>query len=196
MAGIISLLGLIIAKEQKVSDFRQAWIDALRSEITSYLTQMNAIADLLEVSYQGHEDKLKALSAPYQRLNEAHFMITLRLNPKEKRSQDLLELMAEFQQCISEERNPNAFSNFKRIEQLFLSTAKDLLKSEWGRVKRGEPTFQFAKYLTTLCVFVLIAFIGIRAAAVAFGQDEAPPPAIGDSQQVPLVETQPQPKMP
>ena len=29
IAGLISLLGLIISKEQKVSDFRQAWIDAL-----------------------------------------------------------------------------------------------------------------------------------------------------------------------
>lgn len=123
-------------------------------------------------------------------------MITLRLNPKEKRSQKLLELMAEFQTCIAEENNPNSFSNFKRMEQFFLSESKDLLKCEWGRVKRGEPTFLFAKYLTTLCVLVLIVFIGIRASAVVFEQDEVPPPNIRDPQQAPLVETQPQPKTP
>ena len=39
IAGLVSLLSLIISKEQKVSEFRQAWIDALRAEISS-LTRM------------------------------------------------------------------------------------------------------------------------------------------------------------
>ena len=34
IAAIVSLLGLIISKEQKTSEFRQAWIDALRSDLT------------------------------------------------------------------------------------------------------------------------------------------------------------------
>jgi hypothetical protein len=33
IAGSIALLGLIISKEQKVSEFRQQWIDALRQDI-------------------------------------------------------------------------------------------------------------------------------------------------------------------
>lgn len=51
IAGIVSLLGLIISKEQKTSEFRQTWVDSLRSEITSYLTSFNAIADALLVTY-------------------------------------------------------------------------------------------------------------------------------------------------
>lgn len=33
IAAFVSFLGLIIGKEQKTSEFRQAWIDALRSEL-------------------------------------------------------------------------------------------------------------------------------------------------------------------
>src|SRR5947208_1351430 len=33
IAGAFSLLGLIISKEQKVSEFRQSWIDALRNDL-------------------------------------------------------------------------------------------------------------------------------------------------------------------
>lgn len=35
IAATVSLLGLIISKEQKTSEFRQAWIDALRSDLGS-----------------------------------------------------------------------------------------------------------------------------------------------------------------
>jgi hypothetical protein len=45
IAGTVSLLGLIISKEQKTSEFRHAWIDALRSDLTAFLTQINAIHD-------------------------------------------------------------------------------------------------------------------------------------------------------
>jgi hypothetical protein len=38
IAGLIALLGLIISKEQTISWFRQAWIDALREDIAAVIT--------------------------------------------------------------------------------------------------------------------------------------------------------------
>jgi len=43
ITGLISLLGLIISKEQKISDFRQAWIDNLRTELSLVITHAMAI---------------------------------------------------------------------------------------------------------------------------------------------------------
>jgi len=43
IAAIISLLGLIISKENKVSEFRQAWIDSLREEIAAVITHAHAV---------------------------------------------------------------------------------------------------------------------------------------------------------
>lgn len=65
IAGIISLLGLIISKEQKTSEFRQAWIDALRADLTAYLTQVNAINDATKVRYVDHAKKVEALRPLY-----------------------------------------------------------------------------------------------------------------------------------
>jgi predicted butyrate kinase (DUF1464 family) len=45
MAGIFSLFSLINNKEQKVSEFRQAWIDGLRHEVTTL------VASLYYISY-------------------------------------------------------------------------------------------------------------------------------------------------
>jgi len=43
IAAIVSLLGLIISKETKVSEFRQAWIDSLRAEIAAVITHAQAL---------------------------------------------------------------------------------------------------------------------------------------------------------
>ena len=43
VAGAFSLLGLTVAKENKVSEFRQAWIDALREDIAEFVAQAQSI---------------------------------------------------------------------------------------------------------------------------------------------------------
>jgi len=37
IAGLISVVALTLTKEQKTSEFRQAWIDGLRSDLADYL---------------------------------------------------------------------------------------------------------------------------------------------------------------
>lgn len=103
IAGVVSLLGLIISKEQKTSEFRQAWVDALRSEITAYLTSFNAIADAVGVTYKDQAEKVKALAPLYSQLNQASFAITLRVNPDENRSKAVLACMKRFQQLTADD---------------------------------------------------------------------------------------------
>ncbi|WP_377296446.1 hypothetical protein [Rhizobium sp. SGZ-381] len=153
----ISLIGLIVAKEQKVSDFRQAWIDSLRSEVTLYLTSMNAIVDATYLPYKDQVEKVKSLSPLYSSLNNANFFITLRLNPHEKNSKGLLACMKAFEEMAS---RPNGLTreNVKRVELDFLLACKNLLKYEWQRVKRGEPTFRITK---ALLLVILASAVGL-----------------------------------
>ena len=51
IAGVVSLLGLVISKEQKVSEFRQAWIDALRSDVASLISHVNAIHGAIQAGF-------------------------------------------------------------------------------------------------------------------------------------------------
>ncbi|AOH84535.1 hypothetical protein AWL63_11715 [Sphingomonas panacis] len=155
IAGVVSLLGLIISKEQKTSEFRQAWVDALRSEITAYLTSFNAIADAVGVTYKDQAEKVKALAPLYSQLNQASFAITLRVNPDERRSKAVLVCMKRFQQLTANDSNMTP-ANIRPIELDFLNASKDLLKYEWNRVKRGELTFVITKVLAALVVIVAL----------------------------------------
>jgi hypothetical protein len=155
IAGIVSLLGLIISKEQKTSEFRQTWVDSLRSEITSYLTGFNAIADALLVTYANQNDKVAALSSLYSKFNEAGYAITLRLNPGEDRSKAVLACMKRFNQLASNEVDMIP-AKIKPIEIDFLASSKELLKYEWKRVKRGEPTFWVTKALAALVIIAAL----------------------------------------
>lgn len=144
IAGTVSLLGLIISKEQKTSEFRQAWVDALRSEIISYLSSFNAIADAVQVKYTDHAEKVKALAPLYSKLNEASFAITLRVNPDEGHSKAVLACMKKFMQLAANDSSMTP-DNIRPIEFDLLKSSKDLLKYEWKRVKRGELTFVMTK---------------------------------------------------
>ncbi|HSI42113.1 MAG TPA: hypothetical protein VLA00_16335 [Xanthobacteraceae bacterium] len=159
IAAIVSLIGLIISKEQKVSDFRQAWVDALRVEFVNYLTSINSIADALSVIYTSQAEKVSALSPLYRTLNQAHFAINLRLNSSEPHSMRVLTCMKSFSDIALDENKIKA-TQFKSIEVKFITAANDLLKYEWKRVKRGELTFVVTKFVA---VMVLVAIVGLGA---------------------------------
>ncbi|WP_242139003.1 hypothetical protein [Sphingomonas sp. TREG-RG-20F-R18-01] len=158
IGGAVSLVGLIISKEQKTSEFRQAWVDALRSEITAYLTSFNAIADGLQVNYSSHADKVKAVGPLYSNFNAADFAITLGLNPNEDRSKDVISCMGRLKSLALDDSQMIGV-NIRPIEIEFLRSSKELLKYEWNRVKKGEPIFSFAKYVAAIVVLASIVAI-------------------------------------
>ena len=156
IAGIVSLLGLIISKEQKTSEFRQAWIDALRSDLAAFLTQINAIHDATKVKYSDHAEKVDALRPLYIPLNISTFDILLRINPDEAKSKRLLDAMEAFNALTADESKLTT-DNIRTVEKEFLTSSQVLLKSEWRRVKSGEWTFRIAKLLAVIVIFVSIA---------------------------------------
>ncbi|MCP3407945.1 hypothetical protein [Bradyrhizobium sp. CCGB01] len=165
IAGIISFLGLIISKEQKTSEFRQAWIDALRADLTAYLTQVNAINDATKVRYADHAKKVEALRPLYIPLNNSTFNILLRVNPAEPKSKKLLSAMEAFNELTADEAKLTA-ENIRAVENEFLTSSQILLKAEWRRVKSGEWTFRAAKWLAVIVVLISAAaglFVAYRA---------------------------------
>ncbi len=153
IAAFVSLLGLIISKEAKVSDFRQNWVDALRSEITQFLVTINAIADASQANYHDYESKLDRLGPLVQRMNEASFTIGLRLNPHERNSKDVLKAINSLKGLIKPDGSLDP-KDVKPIERQLMEASGKLLKHEWKRVKRGELTFAILKWL------LLISLIG------------------------------------
>jgi hypothetical protein len=143
-AGAVALVGLIITKEQKTSEFRQAWIDALRGEIAEMLSHLNAIHEIrrLDLEDEKHWELAgKALIAA----NGALFRIRLRLNPKERASKLILRNLRQLELNFAQGVEPDR-AEMARLERGVVRISQWLLKSEWKRVRRGELAFTITKW--------------------------------------------------
>ncbi|TMM51688.1 hypothetical protein [Sulfitobacter sabulilitoris] len=160
IAGLVSMLGLIIGKEQKVSEFRQVWIDQLRKCVVDYLVSINAVCDILSLRKSGEEADNSALLTNYKLLNEASHGITLRVNDTEKPAKALLTSMNEFEK-LAQDNNSLTPEKIKEVEGRFVLAAKELLKFEWTRVKRGESVFVWTKRVILLGIVFLLGLLGL-----------------------------------
>jgi hypothetical protein len=59
-SGVFSMIGLIISKDQKLSAFRQAWIDALREDISSFAAHAIMISAYCQAVFKPIKEKFEA----------------------------------------------------------------------------------------------------------------------------------------
>ena len=171
IAGLFGLLGLIIAKENKTSEFRQSWIDALRSDIANFTASARSFAyydsarreeaDLLrKLEYE------KILVDVHQRLVQAQMTIRLRVDPHgpdrsmKKLNDSLLTSIDE----ISASLNKAEFESAKTQLGTLHGLAAPILKAEWQRVKRGETPYVVAKIGALVLIVVALIALGWVAA--------------------------------
>jgi|JI10StandDraft_1071094.scaffolds.fasta_scaffold1127550_1 hypothetical protein len=157
IAALVSLLSLIISKEQKTSEFRQAWIDALRADISAVVAHANAIHGAAAAQFDTAAKTWEAAREDFVGINQATANIRLRLNSKEKESQAILKSIENLEAHLS----PGVldFRELDTIEKQLVADAQVLLKKEWLRVRSGEPVFQAAKWLFLLLIVTSVAFI-------------------------------------
>jgi len=159
IAGGFSLLGLIISKEQQVSAFRQAWIDALRADLASLVARAYQIQSFV-VMHEGftQAELWKATRDDYVDLNQASTRIKLRLNPDEDESKKVLKSMSKMEGLFRHMTHPQSSSQIDDIVTEIERDAPPLLKKEWNRVKKGERIYRFAKFLAGL-IFVVAGIV-------------------------------------
>jgi hypothetical protein len=181
LTGFFSFLNLVSAKENKVSEFRLAWIDGLRDEIAIFTAAVQELLriettrseleerGLIESSQEEYEAKwIESTRDAFTRAIESMARIQMRLNPKhikeEPSSQEAI-LMG----YINEARNQFNQANYDEAFSLcsdIRNAAAPLLKSTWDLVKLGEPDYKYIRKmaqraiilgsgLTLLCVLSL-----------------------------------------
>lgn len=160
IAGAFSYLNLVISKEQKVSDFRQAWIDSLREEIAQYCAATVFLSSAYEILEKESLDKLsnldylKAIEGQTSKATSAYTSIVLRLNPEDK-NKSLRALNIAFLDTLETSRDALRQDNFEVAKSLcddLQRNARMILKIEWNRVRDGELIFR----ATRLVALVLI----------------------------------------
>ncbi|PYG79879.1 MULTISPECIES: hypothetical protein [unclassified Pseudomonas] len=161
IAGIVSLVVSILAKDQKTSEFRQAWIDGLRNDVSQLVAHfgvMKTVAGIVRERTQAEiDDYLINKQEQFLEIEMLVSRIRLRLNPEEH--VEMLRLLEDLETIRDSEISP-------RAENISVQ-AQDILKTEWERVKRGEPSFVWLKRVSKWGVLsTLSAGAGVCAAIV------------------------------
>ena len=157
IAGAVSLLGLVISKEQKVSEFRQAWIDALRSDVASLISHVNAIHGAFQAGFGNKGQIWQHAREDFIGANSAVANIRLRLNPSEKQCEEVLGLVTELERELAVGNAPS-HKRLDKIEHELVASVQVLLKAEWIRVRKGELVYRIAQ---AVAAFAILAGIGL-----------------------------------
>jgi len=159
VAGAFSLLNLTVSKENKVSEFRQAWIDALREDISSFVSHSQWIATQIteylneRITYAAH---LASIRDSLISMNQAATRIKLRLHQEERDPKALMLAMKAVQDALeTAPENPAAISiEFRENSKDVEIKAALVLRNEWKVVKKGEKGYRFAKRFAYVSIAV------------------------------------------
>ena len=166
ISALIALLSLIISKEQKISEFRQEWINSLRNDISDLLSLANRMAMEADVFKEITEidgvpklaDIRNSISDIVSDAYPAYYRISLNLNPKEH--SELLNLIDELEKTLSNSKLLTDPNKFTELCGKLNDEARITLKKEWVRVKKGEPIYQLTKriFIFSILFFILLTF--------------------------------------
>ncbi|ELW8974040.1 TPA: hypothetical protein PXJ37_002729 [Yersinia enterocolitica] len=143
-------LGLVISKENKISEFRQTWIDGLRSDLSELMTS----------HYQRYdEDDPKIINQSIDKINLFSSNIRLRLSSDKptKYEKALLDLIA-IEMLGKSPQLPAVV-----MQKRYYSYSSKVLKAEWKRVKKGEKTYRVCSFISggtlLFCATLLIIYL-------------------------------------
>ena len=177
IAGAFAFFSLVVTKETKVSEFRQAWIDSLRAEISTYISRLHAVNNLGQYIHEKpvedkyNPDLLRERSRMFEESLSAYNSILLRINPAETKAkarvlnQNFLEALRKAQNYYEAGHVELLDDNLKAVGL----AAAPLLKYEWDRVRGGEPAYINAKTLAlTIALTGGVSALVLLAAAIFY----------------------------
>lgn len=173
---IVALTTAVIAKEQKVAEFRQAWINELRNEVAVMLTSISGLLNESKL----HRNKLKKLnmktsteeklefSSKLKLIVESMYKVNLRLNPD--RDRDIINEINAIKKLLvmvlNEKHDIGDPILIRRKAGQLSRLFHNVFKSEWERVKNGELLYRgfntTAKIIVTalFAAFLVLVLIG------------------------------------
>lgn len=190
VAGGIARANLVASKENKVSEFRQAWVDELRKDLAALFSNVRTICRALQELRSDDEKKPADFKFPQSKIIEArhasaetYHRIKLRLNPNQPDHQQLREHLREMMQALQayivNEHGDGAVVILSVDDSA--SFAEGILKAEWETVKFGEKAYREAVQTTSRVLkwslgLLAVLVIGIPLVAILTPAKETPPP--------------------
>ncbi|WP_277850535.1 hypothetical protein [Moellerella wisconsensis] len=156
LAGVVSIVGLVIAKESKISEFRQLWINDLRNSLVKlnknmFLLQEMHIKEMPESDIMNQKASVKeSISEVYLRIN---------MSKPNKEEVDLINIIESIKSQLV---HIPKLGIFECYETELTNKAASVLKKEWERVKTGEKIYRFWTQVFTCMFFITIFYLLIR----------------------------------
>lgn len=150
IAGVVSLVVAILAKDQTTSEFRQSWIDALREDVAKLAGHWFIVTSAASDHREGRGDATDFLMSQHDYLIQMEICINriiLRLNPDEH-----VVLLKMLDQLGSVMLLPQKQKD-SAMHEIVLES-QGILKAEWTRVKRGEWSFRLLKWGSSAAVLI------------------------------------------
>lgn len=161
IAGSISFIITVLSKDQKTSEFRQAWIDSLRNEISELLSLADLYAGIVYSKRAANDDfdKIKEYLISRQddlaKIDGLIIKIKLRLNKSEHKT-----LISMIEKLTDADMIASRKEYTEHIKETTIES-QDILKKEWERVKAGEFSFRMIKWGSLGIAIFLLLFTAI-----------------------------------
>ena len=153
IAGLISFIVTVLAKDQKISEFRQDWINDLRNdtaELTSHLSISSFVQRVKELD-KNIGSEFDAKYNDFVALKSCIIRIRLRLNVVEHAK--LLGLLKRY--------DSGDWSTQIQVEialDEFVEEVQKVLKLEWEKVKRGGKAVRIVKWFGLLVFIFMLTY--------------------------------------
>ncbi|WP_260925123.1 hypothetical protein [Novosphingobium sp. 9] len=147
VTALLTGINLVVGKENKVSEFRQDWINEQRKDLAAALAAAQA--------YRGSKDdrRVEQLLA----FDAAQVRVELRENPNKEEWTEVRAALAQLRSDLLEGTLDDA--KIAQHRDAVLLHGRLPLKNNWTVVKNGEIWFRVFKiaYVTVITIFILIA---------------------------------------
>ena len=166
IGGGVAYISLVISKEQKISDFRQALIDSLRLESSTCVSLLIKLHSYLLMKSEGNEIGINDVLPDIAELNIALNSLHMRLNPKNKDSKDLMLAIEEIENYFNS--TEGVLEELKPLIDKIRPLSKIILKNEWDRARDGETWFRASKIIAGTVVILGLLYAAFLAANISF----------------------------
>jgi len=132
MAGVFSLLTIINNKEQKVSEFRKAWIDGLRKYISELVAPIFNISYFQSTLNGNNSITPKDIESSHKQYVEACTSLLTRINAQDRdlNIRDINKAFLDALNNIQNAFNVKNYANAAILTKELIDSSKPLLKAE------------------------------------------------------------------
>ena len=160
IAAVIALVNMLNSKDQKTTEFRQAWINSLRQNISDFSAQARWISAAVEQAkrfdpncYSRDSKAYDSYAENRERMSAAYYSICLHFKPNDRDFRSIDACMKNVFEALAKPSTLEFKTVIILLEKL-VNESRSVLKREWTRVKSGEWTYRVTKYAA---MFVIVS---------------------------------------